>query len=83
MRFESKIRKIGSTQGIYIPTDVITRLGIKIGDVITFSILEENETPDVITPKKEIKAEALPIKKPFNANWCSKHSVYKGTCGCN
>jgi antitoxin component of MazEF toxin-antitoxin module len=43
MIFKAKLRKIGSTQGIYIPTDVITQSGFKVGDVITL-YTKENDT---------------------------------------
>ena len=62
MIFEAKLRKIGSTQGIYIPTKVITELGFKIGEVITFKVEDKEEVitkeeipQDVITPNPEKK----------------------------
>ncbi len=82
MRFEAKIRNIGTSLGIIIPASVLKEERKIKGDIIIlYTSPGEKETADIIMPK--IKAEALPIKKPFNANWCSKHSVYKGTCGCN
>ena len=97
MTFEAKLRKIGSTQGIYIRTDVITKLGKKLGDVITFSVGEEatstnviTEKTDVITEKKEVAANVITPKEKFafrskggfNTRFCKKHSVMMGSCGC-
>ena len=64
MRFKAKLRKIGNSQGIYIPKNVITNY--KIGDVITLEVItskknvitkERNvitEKRNVITPKKNV-----------------------------
>jgi antitoxin component of MazEF toxin-antitoxin module len=78
MVFKAKLRKIGSTQGIYIPTNVITQSGFKIGDVITFDIMGKGGVCEkTVEPEK-----GMPTKKKFSIEWCKKHSAYKGTCSC-
>ena len=52
MIFKAKLRKIGNSQGIYIPKNVIT--SYKIGDVITLNVITlEDNKPNVITSKKQ------------------------------
>ncbi len=40
------IEKIGDTQGIFIPADVMARLNIKVGDVVTID--EANPQANVV-----------------------------------
>jgi antitoxin component of MazEF toxin-antitoxin module len=76
---KSKIIRIGNSQGVYIPKEVITQLGKKVGEMVDIVITGYNEgqkeLPQVIT---EIIKD-----KPFNSEWCTKHEgVRKGSCGC-
>ena len=59
------------------PMGVITKEAIKPENVIT----KPPRKQEVITPIT--KEETNPfLKKPFNTQWCSKHSAMKGSCGC-
>jgi antitoxin component of MazEF toxin-antitoxin module len=78
MIFKAKLRKIGSTQGIYIPTDVITQSGFKVGDVITLYTKENETISDSETPG--VKTE---LQRSNHLDFCKKHKwVTKSTCGC-
>jgi len=70
MKFKAKIRKIGNSQGIYIPKDVITNN--KIGDEIELQVI----TSDTEPPKEVI------TDKSCGWGWCEKHSTSKIRCGC-
>lgn len=50
------IRKIGSSDGIIIPKDVLDRLGLKAGDIL--EIREENGSI-VLVPEQDDLAEQL------------------------
>jgi antitoxin component of MazEF toxin-antitoxin module len=67
--FKAKLRIIGNSIGIYVPRDVIT--GFKVGDEIEFDVITKS-IEDVITP----------VRKTFDTDWCNKHTVMKGSCGC-
>jgi len=78
MNFKAKLRKIGNSQGIYIPKEVIT--GYNIGDMLEVEIKSK-----VITDSKQDDSNVItkPLsKKKFNTQWCGKHDVFKGSCGC-
>jgi antitoxin component of MazEF toxin-antitoxin module len=80
-----KIIRIGNSQGVYIPKEVITQLGKKVGEMVDIVITGYNEgqgtLPQVITELIEEKNNIKEVK--FNTEWCPKHEgVRKGTCGC-
>jgi len=88
MKFKAKLRKIGNSQGIYIPLKVIT--GYNLGEdieleVITKGYIEFNGTkvitekaPKVITPDKKVITRDL-----SRYEMCPKHpGSMKITCGC-
>lgn len=62
-----KLRRIGNSQGVYLPKEMVGNY--KIGDYIDLEVRE------VITKPNK------PLIK-FNSEWCPKHDVYKGSCGC-
>jgi len=90
MKFKAKLRRIGNSQGIYIPKNVIT--SYEIGDeleleVITLSgkkvITSDNKNNNVITSEVKNNNIITPKRaKKFNSEWCNKHGTYKGSCGC-
>ena len=49
MVFTAKLRKIGNSQGIYIPLKVIT--DYIIGDVLTLEVITQGEKGALIPPK--------------------------------
>ncbi|MDE1159109.1 MAG: AbrB/MazE/SpoVT family DNA-binding domain-containing protein [Neorhizobium sp.] len=59
------IRKIGNSEGIIIPREVLDRLGLKAGD--TFDIREENGTlslvPEQADLAEQLKAARLGMEK--------------------
>jgi antitoxin component of MazEF toxin-antitoxin module len=67
-----KLRRIGNSLGVILPKNVIT--GISNGDEIEVNVITQRieSSNKVITSKK----------KKFNAEWCEKHKVFKGSCGC-
>lgn len=75
--FKAKLRKIGNSQGIYIPNKYLGNY--KIGDYIDINVITEDinsppQLPNVIT--KEIK------EPQRNWEWCKKHSTSKFNCKC-
>jgi len=84
-----KLRKIGNSQGVYLPKSMVGNY--KIGDLIDLEVITEVITGEIITPviteKGEIKDALSNIVTPhknINAGqWCKTHDTYKGTCGCN
>jgi len=75
-RFKAKLRRIGNSQGIYIPLKVIT--GYSLGEEIEVEVItKEGETKEqgakVITPVSETRQAMV---------WCDKHSSWKISCGC-
>ncbi len=85
MSFKAKLRKIGNSQGVYIPTNVIT--GYNIGDIVELEVITSKNTkvitPDIVITKKGIvPKKVITPKKVFNTTWCSKHDAMKGSCGC-
>ena len=73
MIFKAKLRTIGNSVGIYVPRSVIT--GLKVGDEVEFEVITKttDSSSDVITPVE---------RKSFDTDWCNKHTVMKGSCGC-
>lgn len=53
MKFKAKLRRIGNSQGIYVPTEVIGNY--KIGDEVEFDLISSAE---VITKLKAVLEEA-------------------------
>lgn len=86
MKFKAKLRRIGNSRGVIIPLEVIT--GYKLGDEIELKVITDKEQGVITSPKSvEVITETppqviTPIKKRFNTAWCSKHTTYKGSCGC-
>jgi antitoxin component of MazEF toxin-antitoxin module len=72
MKFKAKIRRIGNSQGIYIPKNVITNN--KIGDEIELQVI----TSDTKLPEKPKKV--ITLNKSWD--WCEKHSTSRIKCGC-
>ena len=74
-----KLRRIGNSQGIYLPLKVIT--GYNIGDMVEVEVItKDNESgitpPKVITPKPEKMLSG-------KYSMCPKHpGSMKITCGC-
>jgi len=73
MNFRSKLRKIGNSQGVYIPLKVIT--GYKIGDIIELKVItsgdnEVESAQKVITSgeNKQSKVITSDIKKKWVFN---------------
>lgn len=62
--------------GIYIPKEVYT--GLEVGKKYEWEVYtdEKERVQKVYTPKKVI------TEKKFDTQWCEKHEVYKGGCGC-
>jgi antitoxin component of MazEF toxin-antitoxin module len=60
MKFKAKLRRIGNSQGIYVPKEVISNYNL--GDEVEFEVLDKRE---VITKLKEtIKIfEEEPVKE--------------------
>ena len=82
-RFKAKLRKIGNSQGIYIPLKVITNysLGEEIEvEVITKENKKKENVPNVITSKQEVITSKP--KRNKKIEWCRKHGSWKITCGC-
>ena len=70
--FKAKLRRIGNSQGIYIPKEVITNY--KIGDILDVEVITKDKGT-VITGDKVITTSKL--------DFCSKHpGSFKSTCGC-
>jgi len=90
MKIKAKLRKIGNSQGIYIPKEVITCYNI--GDVIEVEVItlapkkvitSVKKDSNVITSGYKDTIHTTPYIKPkFNTKWCDKHNTYKGTCQC-
>jgi antitoxin component of MazEF toxin-antitoxin module len=85
MKFKAKIIKIGNSKGVRIKQDVITQLGLGLGDVITLEVItrpnvitQENKKPNVITSKDNVITKSS--HSPFDI--CPKHKVFYKTCGC-
>jgi antitoxin component of MazEF toxin-antitoxin module len=93
MKFKAKLRRIGNSLGVIIPSNIIT--SYKEGDSIDLNVITL-ANKNVITSKDTIAVDNVitsgteevitqdytsPHKK-FNTNWCSKHNTFKGTCGC-
>ena len=87
MRFKAKLRRIGNSQGIYIPLKVIT--GYSLGEEIELEVITQGEETKgeaskvitqekkVITPKKVIASNSSRYEL------CPKHpGSMKVTCGC-
>ena len=62
MQFKAKLRKIGNSQGIYIPKKVIT--GYNLGDMIELQVITGDEED-----KQEVITKPLKDKKPFTFNF--------------
>jgi len=87
MKFQAKLRKIGNSQGIYIPLKFLT--GFKIGDKIELEIITSvKEKKDVITEKETKPQKVITLKKhKYKGNplyqFCPKHpGSLRITCGC-
>lgn len=84
MTFKAKLRKIGNSLGVITPKEVIT--DYKEGDVITLTlekVITSKPGKEIYTPENIQRLGMKAIRRPkFNTNWCSKHSVMKGSCGC-
>lgn len=94
MRIKCKLRNIGHSRGVILPSqvitdrllgedielDVITKQGNDTPEVITKTLFQEK----VITPVITKNLEPEPYKKEFfNTAPCEKHpGSMKGTCGC-
>jgi len=94
MRIKAKLRRIGNSQGVLLPLNVITDK--KLGDEIELEVITNQDemvengqkmlepTPKVITPVS-VCANTLPDTKEFefNTKMCDKHEgSMRGTCGC-
>ena len=59
------IRKIGNSEGIIIPKDVLDRMGVKAGDELTLT--EENGQVTLVSPNadlaEQLKAARLGMEK--------------------
>jgi len=93
MKIKAKLRKIGNSLGVIIPSNVIT--SYKQGDEIELNVITSapKDSINVITPaKKDTNVitsgykdtiHTTPYIKPkFNTKWCDKHNTYKGSCQC-
>ena len=73
MTFKAKLRRIGNSQGVYIPTKVIT--GYEMGDFITLEVI----TPQgVISDRQgrvitDVPDKVITPEKSFNMEMCTKH----------
>lgn len=72
MKFKVKLRKIGNSQGVYIPKNVITNykigdeIALEIIDVITLSPKSQDKPQKVITNKQKVITSKPHKKLVFN-----------------
>lgn len=63
------IRKIGNSEGVILPKDVLDRMGVKAGDTLTIRITDNKLelTPETASFSEQLKAARIGMEKYKNA----------------
>ncbi|TCM57631.1 putative addiction module antidote [Rhizobium sp. PP-F2F-G48] len=63
------IRKIGNSEGVILPKDVLDRMGVKAGDTLTIRVTDNKLelTPETASFSEQLKAARIGMEKYRNA----------------
>ena len=63
------IRKIGNSEGVILPKDVLDRMGVKAGDTLTIRVTDNKLelTPETASFSEQLKAARIGMEKYKNA----------------
>ncbi|KQS68092.1 AbrB family transcriptional regulator [Rhizobium sp. Leaf371] len=63
------IRKIGNSEGVILPKDVLDRMGVKAGDTLTIRVTNNKLelTPETASFSEQLKAARIGMEKYRNA----------------
>lgn len=63
------IRKIGNSEGVILPKDVLDRMGVKAGDVLTIHVSDNRLelVPETASFAEQLKAARIGMEKYKNA----------------